>query len=111
MTTNTKTEATVPVSGTAEMTRDMLCAALDLSSEPHVRNHLWVDPDTFSVDYIRGAIADAVIVFGLPYIVDSVEAQRANAVAEEQWVRGLVAAEYRAIDRAFPALAPKSVAA
>lgn len=106
-----KTETQAAVSGTVLMTRDMLAAALDLSSEPHVRDHLNEDPDTFSVEYIRGSIWDAIHAFGFPYIVDCVNAQRENAIAEDAWVRDLVAAEYRAVDRAFPEVAPQAAVA
>ncbi|WP_326614984.1 hypothetical protein OHA57_04675 [Streptomyces anulatus] len=82
------------------MTRDMLAVALNLNSGASEE-----DPDTWDVPYIRESVELALHCDG-PFTIQQDGGLLLDAMGDES-VRAYIQATYRAIDRAYPHLAPK----
>lgn len=83
------------------MTRDMLAAALNLSSVGAYDEH----PDSWSVDRIREYVEVQLYVES-PFQLQR-DGEGFSELLYDPSVRDRIRAEYRAIDRAYPHFAPK----
>ncbi|WP_392668602.1 hypothetical protein [Streptomyces sp. LN785] len=83
------------------MTRDMLAVALDLASVGRFDEN----PDAWTVEWIRESVEIQLCIEG-PFTIQR-DAEGFADMALDPTVGNRVRAEYRAIDRAYPHLAPK----
>ncbi|WP_413753057.1 hypothetical protein NRF20_20750 [Streptomyces sp. R-74717] len=82
------------------MTRDMLAIALDLACGASGEN-----PDTWDVAYIRQSV-ELSLSMESPFTIQH-DAETHAELLDDPSIGDYIRAEYRAIDRAYPYMAPK----
>lgn len=83
------------------MTRDMLAAALDLACGANEE-----DPDSWDVPYIRQSV-ELSLAMESPFTIQR-DGEGFADLLDDESIREHIQAEYRAIDRAYPHMAPKA---